>query len=341
MDRSEVAQDSPSQPAHPEGEVSSVAALSDITTAPSNGKREPRARRVGDSRDQTSVDRQATGAETSEDAASVVAPRRADREASRIARGERRQRPRAPRAEQIAAPVSPATDEIEPAGEPTLAPEPATAAEALIVSLSGKNPDRAARTLKRARRKQQAAAAAVAGAEDNPALGALNRHLNMMVQQLGAAHRVIGRVAAERDALRQQLADLQGIPVDEIVVTMVGAAPDLPLSSRATKPSEPKPKTGLARLNYFGGEDVAVMRKRRQTFVVGLLVLVLVLWLGSKMGVWQTPNNISRESLTGLPYVGEIMSYVLGGWLLFRFVRVSSKGVKWVFPSDDPRRRRR
>jgi hypothetical protein len=181
----------------------------------------------------------------------------------------------------------------------------------------------------------------VAGAEDNPALGALNRHLNMMVQQLGAAHRVIGRVAAERDALRQQLADLQGIPVDEIVVTMVGAAPDQPSSSRTMKSSEPKPKTGLARLNYFGGEDVAVMRKRRQTFVVGLLVLVLVLWLGSKMGVWQTPNNISRESLTGLPYVGEIMSYVLGGWLLFRFVRVSSKGVKWVFPSEDMRRKRR
>jgi hypothetical protein len=59
-------------------------------------------------------------------------------------------------------------------------------------------------------------------ADDHPALGALNRHLNMMVQQLGTAHRVIGRVAAERDAFRQQLADLQGIPVEAIAVTSLG-----------------------------------------------------------------------------------------------------------------------
>ncbi|MDF3018661.1 MAG: hypothetical protein K0R44_3886, partial [Thermomicrobiales bacterium] len=90
--------------------------------------------------------------------------------------------------------------------------------------------------------------------------------LNMMMQQLGTAHRVIGRIAAERDALRQQLADLQGIPVEEIVVTTIGASSEQP--SSAVKPSEPPPKSGLSRLNYFGGEDVVVMRKRRQMFVL-------------------------------------------------------------------------
>jgi hypothetical protein len=215
----------------------------------------------------------------------------------------------------------------------------AAAAEALVISMSGKKPNRGTRTLKRARRKQQDAAAAVAGADDNPALGALNRHLNMMMQQLGTAHRVIGRIAAERDALRQQLADLQGIPVEEIVVTTIGASSDQPTS--AAKPSEPQPKSGLSRFNYFGGEDVAVMRRRRQMFVLALLLLVVILWLSSKMGFWQMPSNLSRDSLTGLPYIGEFMTYFLAGWLLFRFVRVGSKGVQWVFPSDDPRRRRR
>ena len=231
-------------------------------------------------------------------------------------------------------------NEDELAGDsPPVSEAAAAAAEALVINLSGKKPNRGARTLKRARRKQQDAAAALAGADDNPALGALNRHLNMMMQQLGTAHRVIGRIAAERDALRQQLADLQGIPVEEIVVTTIGASSDQP--SGALKLSEPQPKTGLSRLNYFGGEDVVVMRKRRQMFVLALLLFVVILWLASRMGFWQMPSNLSRDSLTGLPYIGEFMTYFLAGWLLFRFVKVSSKGVKWVFPSDDPRRRRR
>ena len=69
------------------------------------------------------------------------------------------------------------------------------------------------------------------------------------------------------------------------------------------------------------------MRKRRQMFVLALLLVIVILWFSSRMGFWQLPSNLSRESLTGLPYIGEFMSYFLAGWLLFRFVRVSSKGV--------------
>jgi hypothetical protein len=164
----------------------------------------------------------------------------------------------------------------------------------------------------------------------------------MMMHQLGTAHRVIGRVAAERDALRQQLADLQGIPVEEIVVTSIGASSDQSAGQPAKipQPTEQQPKTGLARLNYFGGEDIAVMRKRRQTFALVLLTVLFGLWFAGRMGAWQLPDNLSRDSLSGLPYIGEFMSYFLAGWLLFRFVKVGSKGVKWVFPSEDRRRRR-
>ena len=318
-----------------------VAGQPESTMSADNGDRERLSRRSASARDLVDVDHRANGTEDSNGGAPTTVPPRPSREERRTARGERRQRPRAPRAEQATAPVSPATaPENETAGDPALVPEAATAAaEALVINLSGKKPNRGARTLKRARRKQQDAAAALAGADDNPALGALNRHLNMMMQQLGTAHRVIGRIAAERDALRQQLADLQGIPVEEIVVTTIGASSEL--TSSAAKLSEPQPKTGLSRLNYFGGEDVVVMRRRRQMFVLALLLLVVILWLSSRMGFWQLPSNLSRDSLTGLPYIGEFMTYFLAGWLLFRFVKVSSKGVKWVFPSDDPRRRRR
>ena len=262
-------------------------------------------------------------------------------QSQQTARAERRVRPRAPRAEKTVSPLNAGSIGVDALadGSPPASDASVAAAEALVINLSGKKPNRGARTAKRARRKQEDAAAALSGADDNPALGALNRHLNMMMQQLGTAHRVIGRIAAERDALRQQLADLQGIPVEEIVVTSLGASSDQ--FSAAPRQAEPQPKTGISRLNYFGGEDVAVMRRRRQTFVLGLLVFVVMLWLAARMGAWQMPDNLSRDSLTALPYIGDLMTYFLAGWLLFRVVKVSSKGVKWVFPSDDPRRRRR
>jgi hypothetical protein len=320
----------------------SLNGLPEATTLNENGKRrERRSRRVAASPDPIDVDDSATGTESLDSGALATLPPRPDGENRRTVRGERRHRPRAPRAEQSATPVSPvAAVDQELEGDPGPVPEDATeAAEALVINLSGKKPNRGGRTLKRARRKQQDAAAALAGAESNPALGALNRHLNMMMQQLGTAHRVIGRIAAERDALRQQLADLQGIPVEEIVVTSLGASSDQPV--KASEPAAPQPKTGISRLNYFGGEDVAVMRKRRQMFVLFLLVVIVALWVAGRMGAWTLPDNLSRDSLARLPFIGEFMSYFLAGWLLFRFVKVSSKGVKWVFPSDDPRRRRR
>jgi hypothetical protein len=85
----------------------------------------------------------------------------------------------------------------------------------------------ASRTVQRARRKKQPAATQVDSAEQ-PALGALNRHLSVVLQQLTAAHQVIGRVVAERDALRQQLAELQGISVEEVEIPKIGAANETP-----------------------------------------------------------------------------------------------------------------
>jgi hypothetical protein len=200
------------------------------------------------------------------------------------------------------------------------------------------------RTVQRAHRKQHAAAAAMGGAGEHPALGALNRHLNLLLQQVATAHRVIGRVAAERDALRQQLADLQGIPVEQIVVTSIGASADNDKGDRPARTrelGEPQPATGLARLNYFGHEDIDVARKRRQMFVLGMLLVVLVLGVAIRLGIFAMPDNVSRDSLAGLPFIGDFMAIFFAGWMFFRVFKVGTKGVKWVFPSEDQKRRRR
>ena len=112
-----------------------------------------------------------------------------------------------------------------PAGDSAGRPEASAAtAEAVAVDAPARKRQRGIRTLQREQRKQQQAAAALENAGEAPGLGALNRQLTLLTEQLGAAHRILGRVAAERDALRQRLADLQGIPVEDIVVTPAAAA---------------------------------------------------------------------------------------------------------------------
>jgi hypothetical protein len=96
------------------------------------------------------------------------------------------------------------------------------AGDAVAVEASGKNRARGIRRMRRRQRKHQPAAATVPEAGEHPRLGALNRQLKMVVEQLETAHRLIGRIVAERDGLRQQLADLQGIPVEDVVITATG-----------------------------------------------------------------------------------------------------------------------
>jgi hypothetical protein len=317
-------------------------ASSDLTGPRSNGRRARRTRRDSFEANLAPIDQGDPPIGASSEAVGSNGRGDPDRKSRQLARAQRGERPRAPRADKVSGSLDYATlseDELAD-GAPPSTDASAAAAEALVIDLSGKKPNHGARTLKRARKKQEDAAAALAGAADDPALGALNRHLNMMMQQLGTASRVIGRIAAERDALRQQLAIVQGIPVDEIVVTSIGVSSDHP-SSAQKHHVEPRHDVGVSRFNVFVADDVSVMRKRRQMLVAFVLVLVVILWWSARMGYWVMPDNLSRDSITRVPFIGDFMSYFLAGWLFFRFVRVSSKGIKWVFPSDDPRRRRR
>jgi hypothetical protein len=113
-----------------------------------------------------------------------------------------------------------------PAGDAVRRPDASAApAEAMPSDASGTIREGGIRTQPPAQHQQTQAAAAegqVGEAGDHPGLGALNRQLRLIVEQLETAHRVLGRVAAERDALRQQLADMKGVPVEDIVITSTG-----------------------------------------------------------------------------------------------------------------------
>ena len=133
------------------------------------------------------------------------------------------------------------------AGQPDASAAPADGAG---VEASGKTRRRGLRTTRRGHRKQQRAAATELQAGEDPGLGALNRQLKMVVEQLETAHRLIGQFAAERDALRQQLADRQGVPVEDIVITVSGqdgGTPDAPSTRRGTTRRRLKAPRWMAR----------------------------------------------------------------------------------------------
>jgi hypothetical protein len=229
---------------------------------------------------------------------------------------------------------TPELDQAE--GDEQLAPqlggdaEVNTAAVAVEPGRAGRANRNRANTAEKARRKNTSAPG-----EENLLLV---RQLTLTSQQLNAAHRVIGRLSAERDILRQHFADAVGIPVNEVVVATDTDAAEVTLKKVHV---EAKPPSRMEKLNYFGGNDYALMRRRRQTFVGILLCVVLVLWGLSRAGYWSMPDNISRDSLGSVPLIGDLMTYFLAGWLFFRVAKVSSKGVRWVFPQDNKQRRRR
>jgi cell division protein FtsB len=282
---------------------------------------------------------------------SAESPDKKGRRAARATRRADDERPRSPRSLRsiVLPPVQPAGENGKAERDSDSRNGAALLNETTVLDLKGKG---GAKTAARVQKRQQAAAVALDNLDHDAALGALNRHLNTVTQQITAAHRVIERVTAERDALRQQIADLKGVPVDEIVVTAVAAAPTSnprahPERARhehgngnGHEPLESPAPSLFQRLNFFGGEDFEQMRKRRQLFVLGLAVIGGILAVIAKQVGWSMPENISRDSLSALPVLGNLMSVFLAGWVMYRIVRVSSKGVRWVFPSE-PRTRHR
>jgi hypothetical protein len=268
-------------------------------------------------------------------------------ESRRAARAERRSESKRPRAPRLSQSPDAASNESAIASEDGsndgagaqkgLALIPGTA----VLDLKGRGTARAAA---RMQKRQEAAASAMENLDSEAALGALNRHLNTMSQQVTAAHRMIGRLAAERDGFRQQIAEMRGVPVEQIVATTVASAGETAAQSNV-RPAhqsthQPHSPSKMQNLNYFGVDDFDVMRKRRQMFVMILAVGGGIFALIARQMGWGMPDNISRDSLALIPGLGNFMAVFLAGWMMYRVIRVASKGVRWVFPSEQRVRHR-
>ncbi len=321
-----------------------VQQLADASLAAQNARREKRARR----RNLQLVGSEAYNDEAGPAAPAVNAPGvpitqplidQEIRRSSREARRTEGRRPRAPRAEaeRIASDEMEVIDDGKNELDAELNAEPARAHDSSTADAAGVESDARGRIAERARRKQEYLAASNGSEKSAPV--ALNRHLILVTEQLTAAHRVIGRVTAERDGLRQQIADIRGVAFEDVVIPSHETSSENEKHHAAT--TSPHAPSRMAKLNYFGVDDYALMRKRRQGLVLVLMGLILVLWMSARMGYWTMPDNLSRDSLGQLPFVGDLMTYFLAGWLFFRVIRVSSKGVRWVFPTDTRNRRRR
>lgn len=218
-----------------------------------------------------------------------------------------------------------------------------------------------ARTIDRTRAQLEQAEQAIANAADVVGLVApLVRHVNTVTEQLNEANVTVGRLMAERDALRARLAEAQGVSIDEISVLPL----PLPESTGDGEPSSrrlqriearqavtPVEETRPNRLRPVGValgfvpevdsfDGLKRMARRRQMFAAVLLVSgFTALRIASSNGVQL--DNMSRDGLADLQYVGMIFQVFLIAWMLYRVVRVSGKGVSWLFPDPNGRKRRR
>ncbi len=215
------------------------------------------------------------------------------------------------------------------------------------------------RTVERTRAQLEQAEQAIANAADVVGLVApLVRHVNTVTEQLNEANMTVGRLMAERDALRVRLAEAEGVPIDEIVVMPLAepvgdGEPSTRrlqrIEARQAAPQEDEKKPNPLRpvgvalgftpeVDSFDG--LKRMARRRQLFAAVLMVSVFTaLRIATANGVQF--DNMSRNGLADLQYVGSLFQVFLIAWMLYRVVRVGGKGASWLFPDPNGRKRRR
>lgn len=196
------------------------------------------------------------------------------------------------------------------------------------------------------------------------------RHLCALTKEIAEAQRTLGKLSAERDALRREVGELQATPplLTDGQGESLRLGKEARLEARAVKlaeraiVAEPVPTPKEIRLEAKAAKQAergivdepvptpeelrtraqAVGRRRRMIAlsVIGAIGLTIVVW---RLMGWASPvSDASKRGLTGIAYIGPFMNIVIGGFLIYRIVRVGSKAGNWLFPSaEEPRRRRR
>ena len=195
----------------------------------------------------------------------------------------------------------------------------------------------------------QAVEEAIANADDkNASLGPLVRHLNTLTLHLAEAHRAIGRLTAERDALRRHLAELQGLPIPDD-----DSRPDKETRVEVRQErQEARAEAKAARVEVRGGdpsamtpEEIAEWRAsvawRRRLIAGGVLAVLVAGFVIANQMDFDLSGKLSRQGLATIPYLGNLMSIFIAAWIIYRIARVGGKGARWLFPSDQELRRRK
>jgi hypothetical protein len=206
------------------------------------------------------------------------------------------------------------------------------------------------RTIERARRRSGTSTAPALRAADEPegALGPMFRHLNAVTLQLAEAHRVVGRMMAERDAYQRQLAELQGLPVpvpeDDPFRPKREARADVKearAEAKAAKQAERATGTELAVIDPELLTRAEEVGRRRRLIALGLLAVIgIAAAIGWQMNI-DFPDSLSREDLGRIAFLGPVFQIFIAGWFIYRIARIGGKGARWLFPEPEKQRKRR
>lgn len=179
------------------------------------------------------------------------------------------------------------------------------------------------------------------GEEGDPyaGLGPMVRHLSAMTKELSEAQRTVGRLTAERDLLRQQLGDDE---VPSIGSEAGGARPNKE-ARMAAKQAERGNLNGTSEIDPDLLNRAAQVGRRRRMIALGVLCVLVGTMVVWRVAGWPSPiDDVSKRGLTGIAYIGPFMNLLIGGFLIYRLMRVGGKAGGWLFPSaEEPKRRRR
>jgi len=218
------------------------------------------------------------------------------------------------------------------------------------------------RTVDRLRTQKDAAEKAILNSPDvTAAVAPLVRHVNTITEQLNEAQLTIGRLTAERDALRQRLVEETGVLAEQIdrqvalqirdgdrrqnrLVRLEGREEALAgEGDGADEPGRVKryfQRAGLIIPEDAGEEEFKRAARKRQIIAIGIFAAIgLGMWLAQRSG--NDVGTISRESFAEIAFLGFFVQIFLALWILYRIVRVGGRGARWLFPQQNTRRRRR
>ncbi len=181
----------------------------------------------------------------------------------------------------------------------------------------------------------------------------LIRHVNGVTEQLNDAQINLGRIMAERDALRARLAAVEGVDVTDLAIIPITETAAVSVDkhgsrlqriesraddARSKGSSKSKVKNPLGVDPMATREEMARVARRRQLLAIALFGAVgILLYINSREG--NDISKISRDSLADLQFVGVFFNMFFMVWMLYRVVRVGGKGAKWLFPHNQQQRR--